>query len=45
MKIVVLFFRIAPTRLQTTELVDESDIDRWAAEIDPPPSSGWFFFL
>ncbi|PAV82534.1 hypothetical protein WR25_15898 isoform B [Diploscapter pachys] len=30
---------IVPTRLQTTELVDESDIDRWAAEIDPPPSS------
>ncbi|KAE9419817.1 hypothetical protein Angca_008986, partial [Angiostrongylus cantonensis] len=30
---------IAPGRGQYFELVDESDIDKWAAEIDPPPSS------
>ncbi|CAJ0580841.1 unnamed protein product, partial [Mesorhabditis spiculigera] len=28
---------VAPTRPQQQELVDESDIDKWAAEVDPPP--------
>lgn len=31
---------LAPGRGQSAELVDESDIDKWAAEVDPPPSSG-----
>ncbi|VDP08050.1 unnamed protein product [Heligmosomoides polygyrus] len=31
---------IAPGRSQSSELVDESDIDKWAAEVDPTPSSG-----
>ncbi|XGW18162.1 hypothetical protein V3C99_002630 [Haemonchus contortus] len=30
---------IVPGRSQSSELVDESDIDKWAAEIDPTPSS------
>ncbi|WKX98416.1 hypothetical protein Q1695_013812 [Nippostrongylus brasiliensis] len=30
---------IAPGRSHTSELVDESDIDKWAAEVDPTPSS------
>ncbi|CAJ0941809.1 unnamed protein product, partial [Mesorhabditis belari] len=28
---------VAPSRPQPLELVDESDIDKWAAEVDPPP--------
>ncbi|PIO64376.1 hypothetical protein TELCIR_14001 [Teladorsagia circumcincta] len=31
---------IVPGRSQSSELVDESDIDKWAAEVDPAPSSG-----
>uniref|UniRef100_A0A158P712 Putative neurobeachin homolog n=1 Tax=Angiostrongylus cantonensis TaxID=6313 RepID=A0A158P712_ANGCA len=38
-KLRVKCFSIAPGRGQYFELVDESDIDKWAAEIDPPPSS------
>ena len=35
---------LAPGRGHPAELVDESDIDKWAAEVDPPPSSGKFEF-
>ncbi|KAK5973570.1 hypothetical protein GCK32_018972 [Trichostrongylus colubriformis] len=31
---------ILPGRSQSSDLVDESDIDKWASEIDPTPSSG-----
>ncbi|KHJ86466.1 hypothetical protein OESDEN_13783 [Oesophagostomum dentatum] len=39
-KLKLLANSIAPGRGQPSELVDESDIDKWAAEIDPTPSSG-----
>ncbi|KAK6744681.1 hypothetical protein RB195_011415 [Necator americanus] len=38
-KLRMLANSIAPGRGQPSELVDESDIDKWAAEIDPTPSS------
>ncbi|KHJ91255.1 hypothetical protein OESDEN_08884, partial [Oesophagostomum dentatum] len=38
-KLKLLANSIAPGRGQPSELVDESDIDKWAAEIDPTPSS------
>ncbi|EYC03946.1 hypothetical protein Y032_0090g2330 [Ancylostoma ceylanicum] len=38
-KLRMLANSIAPGRGQSSELVDESDIDKWAAEIDPAPSS------
>ncbi|VDM70940.1 unnamed protein product, partial [Strongylus vulgaris] len=42
-KLKMLANSIAPGRGQSSELVDESDIDKWAAEVDPTPSSGGFF--
>ncbi|KIH54105.1 hypothetical protein ANCDUO_15750 [Ancylostoma duodenale] len=44
-KLRMLANSIAPGRGQSSELVDESDIDKWAAEIDPTPSSAcWMIF-
>ncbi|KJH44683.1 hypothetical protein DICVIV_09290 [Dictyocaulus viviparus] len=38
-KLKALSNSLIPGRGQISELVDESDIDKWAAETDPPPSS------
>ncbi|VDN20231.1 unnamed protein product [Cylicostephanus goldi] len=44
-KLKLLANSIAPGRGQSSELVDESDIDKWAAEVDPTPSSVTYAIL